>query len=160
MDVGQHEPHQHDRCPEIDVNRTGKLVGRDGLDVATRRKFQAEVLGRVAEEGVPILLTSHEIAEAESSADRFVMLNGGKVSCNETIPDLLARHRIIAWDRGGPNPPAELDWVELPTASGSRALSRSWDEDRARSWLRAGGSEDRADLETVYLSLTGELEHA
>lgn len=131
-----------------------------GLDVATRRALTSEILGRVAETGCPILLTGHEIAEAEALIDRFVLVDDGRVVCDEPVVELLARHRLLAWEAPVPPPPEALQPIVLPWALGRRALVCDWDEDIARLWLAQGGRSDPADLETVYLSLTGELEHA
>jgi ABC-2 type transport system ATP-binding protein len=131
-----------------------------GLDVATRRMLTAEILGRVAEGGCSILLTGHEIAEAEAIADRFVLLDDGRIACDEPVAELLARHRMLAWEPPVPPPPEALSPAFLPWALGRRALACDWDEDAAGLWLAQGGRAEPADLETVYLSLTGELEHA
>lgn len=130
-----------------------------GLDVATRRALTSEILARVADTGCPILLTGHEIAEAEALIDRFVLIDGGRVVCDEPVIDLLARHRLLAWEAPVPPPPEALHPIILPWALGRRALVCDWDEELARMWLARGGRSQPADLETVYLSLTGELEH-
>lgn len=131
-----------------------------GLDVATRRMLQAEILDRLAEEGCSILLSSHEIAEAERKADRLVYLEDGRISCDEAMDALLERHQVLLWSESVAQPPKELDWIELPTTMGKRALARSWNEDAAYTWLAQGGERETADLETIYLSLTGELDYA
>jgi len=131
-----------------------------GLDVATRRMLTSEILGRVADGGCSILLTGHEIAEAETIADRFVLLDDGHVTCDEGVADLLARHRMLSWDAPVPPPPEALQPAFLPWALGRRALACDWNEDVARLWMAQGGQVHPADLETVYLSLTGELHAA
>jgi ABC-2 type transport system ATP-binding protein len=131
-----------------------------GLDVATRRHLLSEILGRVAEHGCAILLAGHEIGEAEAIADRFVLLGDGRVACNEPVADLLERHRILEWDKTTPTPPEALDLMVLRSPFGHRALAHSWDEDVAALWLERGGKAHPADLETIYLSLTGGLHHA
>lgn len=131
-----------------------------GLDVATRRVLLSEMLARVAEHGSPILLTGHEIAEAEALVERLVVIDGGRVLHDERVDDLLSRYRILAWEPPTPPPPAVLDLVYLPWALGRRALAQDWNDAFARHWLGLGGRVERADLETVYLALTGELAHA
>jgi ABC-2 type transport system ATP-binding protein len=131
-----------------------------GLDVATRRHLLSEILGRVAEHGCSILIAGHEIGEAEAAADRFVLVSDGKVVCNELVSDLLERHRILEWDAPTPPPPEALDLMHLPGPLGRRALAHSWDESLANLWLERGGRAGPADLETIYLSLTGGLHHA
>lgn len=131
-----------------------------GLDIATRRHLLAEILGRVADEGCPIVIAGHEIREAETIADRFVLINEGRVACDEPVDDLLGRYRVLEWDEGVPPPPEALDVVPLPSLLGRRSLAHSWDAELAQLWMERGGRVSTADLETVYLSLTGALEHA
>jgi len=127
-----------------------------GLDVATRRLIAGEVLGRVAEDGCAVLMSSHEIAEAERAADRLVLLDRGRASCDEAVSSLLERHRILSWDGDVLDPPAALSAQPLPSPLGHRAIALAWSEDAARPWLASGGRAEPADLETIYLSLTGE----
>lgn len=131
-----------------------------GLDVATRRHLLAEILGRVAEDGCTIVIAGHEIGEAEAIADRFVLVGDGKVACDEAVADLLARHHLLEWDEDVPRPPDALDVMPLPGPLGRRALAHSWDPDLARLWMEQGGRVAPADLETIYLSLTGAVEYA
>lgn len=131
-----------------------------GFDLASRKQFASELLGRLAETGCSVLMSSHEIAEVERSGDRFVLLRQGQVACDEAISSLLERHRVLSWDERKPGPPAGLDLLPLPSRLGPRALARRWDEHEAAAWLASGGEVNLADLETIYLSLTGEVEHA
>jgi ABC-2 type transport system ATP-binding protein len=131
-----------------------------GLDLVARRQLLSEILGKVAESGCSIVIAGHEIGEAEAIADRFVLVSEGRVLCNEAVPDLLARHRVLDWDEPAPPPPEKLDIILLPSAFGHRALAHSWNEELAALWLTRGGRAAPANLETVYLSLTGALEHA
>lgn len=131
-----------------------------GLDVATRRHLLAEILGQVAEQGCPIVIAGHEIREAETIADRFVLVNDGKIVCDEPVAELLERHRALLWDEDTPRPPEALDVMVLPSLFGRRALAHSWDPELAQLWMERGGRVEPADLETVYLSLTGGVEHA
>lgn len=131
-----------------------------GLDVAVRRQLNTEILGRLTRDGCSVLIAGHELAEAERSADRFVLLSEGRVACNEPVAELLERHRLVSWDAGMAEPPAGLDLVPLPNRMGSRALARRWDATLAAPWLHAGGHEVAADLETLYLTMVGGTRHA
>lgn len=130
-----------------------------GLDVATRRMVTRAVLGRLAEGGGSILLATHDIAVAERVGDRLIVLEEGRCACDEEILSLQERHRVLTWDRG-PGPDAAWDPLTLPAAFGHRALARRWDEVGGGRWLAEGGRAEPADLETVYLALTGEVEYA
>lgn len=131
-----------------------------GLDVATRRQVTSELLDRLAQDGCTVLISSHEIADAERSADRLVLLQQGKAVCDAPVADLLLRHRLLAWEAPLESPPKALDLLPLPDRMGQRALARRWDAALAAPWLSRGGREAPADLETIYLSLTGEVTHA
>lgn len=131
-----------------------------GLDIVTRRQVSSEILRRLAGGGCTVLIAGHEIAEAERVADRFVLLHDRTLACYEGVAELLERHRIVAWDAGLAAPPSALDVVLLPDRMGPRALCRRWDAQLASPWLKAGGREIPADLETIYLSMVGGLSHA
>jgi ABC-2 type transport system ATP-binding protein len=131
-----------------------------GLDVATRRKVTAEILGRVAHEGVPILIAGHDVAEAELSADRIVIMDHGRVLHDERVGELLDGHRILAWDTSVPEPSPQLDLIELHAVTGRRALAQRVLDEPLAQWQRHGGRVEPADLETIYLARTGELDHA
>lgn len=131
-----------------------------GLDLATRRKVTAEILGRVADEGVPIVLAGHDVAEAELSADRLVIIDDGKVVHDDRVSELLGGHRILSWDASVPEPSPQLEPLELHAATGRRALACRVVDEPLRQWQRHGGRVEPADLETIYLARTGGLDHA
>lgn len=131
-----------------------------GLDVATKRMVFAEILGRVAEGGCSIVMSGHEIDEAESYADRLVLIRNGRVEQDAKITTLLDRYRILIWDERVPSPPPELDLVMLHAPTGKCALARNRHALLEASWEAAGGKIEAADLETIYLAFTGELDHA
>ena len=130
-----------------------------GLDVAARRMITKAVLGRMAEAGCAVLLASHDIADAERIGDRLVVIQDGRVAVDEPIPELLERHRVLSWDGPG-EPDPRWGAVALPSPLGRRALATRWGEEASAAWRRAGGMEAPADLETIYLGLTGEVRHA
>lgn len=130
-----------------------------GLDVATKRLLHREILEQLVAHGSTILLASHDIAELEPRADRFAFLDGGEMVLHDSVESLLARHRVLLW-KGMAAPPRALAWHELPSVMGNRALATQWDEEMASEWVEAGGEVEPAELELVYLSLSGELDCA
>jgi ABC-2 type transport system ATP-binding protein len=75
-----------------------------GFDPQSRREFHDLVL-RLAEEGeTTILLTTHDLDEAEKLADRIVILNGGRIVADGTTAE-LARQIVgedqVRWTRDG-----------------------------------------------------------
>lgn len=58
-----------------------------GLDPVSRREFYA-ILDGLAAEGAAILLSSHALTEVEARTDRIVILSGGRLMANDTLPAL------------------------------------------------------------------------
>ncbi|MBV9660987.1 MAG: ABC transporter ATP-binding protein [Acidimicrobiales bacterium] len=61
-----------------------------GVDPRGRLAIRAEV-ARLREEGAGILLTTHELEEAERMADRIVIIDRGRVVASGTAAELTAR---------------------------------------------------------------------
>ncbi|WP_432980673.1 ABC transporter ATP-binding protein [Dactylosporangium sp. CA-233914] len=61
-----------------------------GLDPQARREFHRLIEGLAAEHGTTVLLTTHDLDEAERLAGRIVILDGGRVVADGR-PDELAR---------------------------------------------------------------------
>lgn len=61
-----------------------------GVDLAGRRIVRS-VVRELAERGVAVLLTTHELGEAERLADRLVILDDGRVVADGTLADLRDR---------------------------------------------------------------------
>ncbi len=61
-----------------------------GVDVGGRRVVR-NVVRDLAQRGVAVLLTTHELAEAERVADRVVILDRGRVAAAGTLADLRER---------------------------------------------------------------------
>ncbi|GAA4903321.1 hypothetical protein GCM10025789_22760 [Tessaracoccus lubricantis] len=79
------------------VNLAGALVGRPdlvfldepsaGLDPRSRRATW-ELLARIRDDGVGILLTTHDMHEAEALADRVYIVDRGRVTAEGTVEEL------------------------------------------------------------------------
>ncbi|WP_374198125.1 ABC transporter ATP-binding protein [Micromonospora sp. PLK6-60] len=122
-----------------------------GFDPAARREFH-ELVHRLADlDETTILLTTHDLAEAEKLADRILILAGGRIIA-EGSPDQLARR--VAGD-------AEVRW----TRDGERYVHATADATGfLRDLLREHGDRvrelevRRASLEDAYLALVHEEE--
>jgi ABC-2 type transport system ATP-binding protein len=151
-----------------------------GVDPEGRLKVRA-VIEDLRERGVCVLLTTHELAEAEHLADRVVIITHGKTVAEGTPGELAAGLTGGALD-GGPRPgltfgaPTGLDTVALGTAlqasvveerpgryrvdaEPSPALTAAlatWmaEHDATLSDLRTGRT-----LEEAYLDIVGEAHH-
>ena len=60
-----------------------------GLDLDSRRLVRDQVR-RSAETGASVLLTTHDLAEAEALADRVIVLDRGRVAAEGTLPQIRA----------------------------------------------------------------------
>ncbi|WP_425825445.1 ABC transporter ATP-binding protein [Streptomyces fractus] len=62
-----------------------------GFDPEARYEFHALVERLARDEGVTVLLTTHDLAEAERLADRIAMLVGGRIRADGTPAELARR---------------------------------------------------------------------
>jgi ABC-2 type transport system ATP-binding protein len=67
----------------------------DGLDLRQTREVMA-LLRRVAEGGRSLLLSIHQLTDAERVCDRFVLLSAGRVRGEGTLPELRAAAELPA----------------------------------------------------------------
>jgi ABC-2 type transport system ATP-binding protein len=75
-----------------------------GFDPHARREFH-DLVHRLSDlEGTSILLTTHDLAEAERLADRILILAGGAIVADgsaETLTRQVAGESQVSWGRGG-----------------------------------------------------------
>ncbi|MGQ0743385.1 MAG: ABC transporter ATP-binding protein [Acidimicrobiales bacterium] len=141
-----------------------------GIDVEGRQLVR-QVVRDLREEGVCVLLATHELVEAERTADRVIIVAAGRVVASGTLAELAAGQGPAALSF---RVPAGLDVAALGAALGRRidevepgdyrvtgptspamvAHLATWlaDHDLALSDLHSG----QASLEEVFLALTGE----
>ena len=73
------------------------------LDPIARQDFLAAVMTAMADDGVSVLLSSHQVAELERVADYLVVLSRARLQVAGEVDDLLACHRLLT------GPTAEAD---------------------------------------------------
>lgn len=122
-----------------------------GFDPQARREFH-DLVHRLAEtEGTTILLTTHDLDEAEKLADRVVVLAGGRIVADETVDGLAQRvegEAQVRWTTAGTR---HTESVPDATAFVRRLFEQHGD-DVADLEVR------RASLEDAYLSLVQQHE--
>ncbi|UCM90928.1 ABC transporter ATP-binding protein [Streptomyces marincola] len=118
-----------------------------GFDPRARHEFHVLVERLAREEGVTVLLTTHDLMEAERLADRIAMLVGGRVRACGT-PAELARRAAAQ---------AEVRWTaEDGTFRSARTDDPSglvWDLHRAARGPIPGLEVRRPTLEDTYLRM-------
>ncbi|WP_396134782.1 ABC transporter ATP-binding protein [Cellulomonas sp. ATA003] len=117
-----------------------------GFDPQARRDFHTLVLDLARSEDTTILLTTHDLTEAEKLADRILILAGGRIVADGT-PDELARavatEAQVGWTRDGT---AFHESTTDATAFVRRLLDRYGDAVRDLEVRRAS-------LEDTYLAI-------
>ena len=73
------------------------------LDPIARQDFLSAVLTAMADDGVSVLLSSHQVAELERVADYLIVLSRAQLQVAGEVDDLLAGHRVLT------GPAAEAD---------------------------------------------------
>jgi ABC-2 type transport system ATP-binding protein len=73
------------------------------LDPIARQDFLTAVLTAMADDGVSVLLSSHQVAELERVADYLIVLSRAQLQVAGEVDDLLAAHRVLT----GPSAEAE-----------------------------------------------------
>ena len=143
-----------------------------GLDVESARTLRAELRRLAAEEGLTIVVSSHDMTTIEAVCDRVVMLSNGRIVADdgveallggaasdavrvaspdldaETVADLRATFDVRAVDRDATPPAVTV------AASGDR-LYDLMDALRAAGVTIADVRTVQPDLEEVFLERTG-----
>jgi ABC-2 type transport system ATP-binding protein len=122
-----------------------------GFDPHARREFH-ELIHRLADiEGTTILLTTHDLDEAEKLAERILILAGGRIIADGS-PDALARAAAttaeVKWMQGGR---LQVHATDDATAFARKLLAT---DDGAVTDLEI----HRASLEEAYLTLVEQFE--
>ena len=145
-----------------------------GLDPRSRRTLWQTVRDLVAD-GVTIFLTTQYLEEADELASRIALLDHGRIVAQGTPSELKrlvpgGRVRLefadaFALDRavrllGAGRRDEDALALELPRRDGTEALRRLLDQLAAASIEVDGLAVHTADLDDVFLSLTGSPEEA
>jgi ABC-2 type transport system ATP-binding protein len=129
-----------------------------GLDPQNRANLQEHILRLRAEHGTTIVLTTHYLDEADSMAERVVVIDHGRIIADDTPQQLKAKHvgdRVIL----GFESAAQAALVPGGTPDG--ALVRITTEDGPRlaaelaSFHPVSIEVIRPTLDDVFLTLTG-----
>ncbi|PZT68749.1 ABC transporter ATP-binding protein [Streptomyces sp. SW4] len=118
-----------------------------GFDPEARHEFHLLVERLAREEGVTVLLTTHDLAEAERLADRIAVLVGGRIRADGSPAELARRAAAqaeVRWTADDGTPRRER------TADPSRLV---WDLHRDAAGPIAGLEVRRPTLEDTYLHM-------
>ena len=97
-----------------------------GLDPLTRHQVIEGLVDRVSAEGCTVLVSSHEIAEVDSLADRLLWLDRGRLQLAEDAESLRARFRRIEL-LGTDSPVPDHAWQVQRDAGITRYIDPAFD---------------------------------
>lgn len=129
-----------------------------GLDVVARQSLFDEVIAELADRGITIFLTTHDLAGIETLADRVAIMKDGRLVLEEEIEALKGRFRRI---RFAAKPVALQESALRATlvrnwGSGAEAIVTNYD-DVAFERLHSTNAEVSAlSLEEIFIAVAGE----
>jgi ABC-2 type transport system ATP-binding protein len=140
-----------------------------GLDPHARRELH-EAIAQMKRDGHTVLLTTHQLAEAEQLCDRLAIIDRGRIIATGSARDLVARSSRMTSVRLWTEQPLAREWLDIPgvealICEGSSASFRTRTVNRTvvelMKRLEARGMEiaelrvEKATLEDVFFELTG-----
>ena len=120
-----------------------------GLDAVARRGFFESLVGELADHGVAVLLTTHDLTGVEGVADRVGILRDGRLDIDEPLETLKARLRRIRWGTLRPAFAGMKVLREDQSAWGGEAIVLA--ESEAAFDTVAGPAENEVEVESVAL---------
>jgi ABC-2 type transport system ATP-binding protein len=141
-----------------------------GVDIAGKQLIRSRII-QLRDDGVAVVLTTHDLEEAEALADRIVIVEAGRIVADGSPDELLSSSPTDHFDfRAGPgldvaslgcavgatvseSAPGAYRIHTAPTPAGVASLA-TWlaERDELIGDLRAG----RQRLDELFLRLTGE----
>jgi len=138
-----------------------------GVDVELRRQLW-ELVKRLNDEGVTVVLTTHYLEEAEELCDRIAIINHGRVIADQPTRELvdMAREKVVVLTLDRPIEAApQHDLFRRSALTGDRQLEIAYNKDvtnageimarvQALGWGIVDVTTREADLEDVFVALT------
>ena len=132
-----------------------------GLDVVARKSLFEEVITDMADRGITVLITTHDLSSIEAIADRVGVLRNGQLVLDEEVETLKARFRRIRFT----SQPAALSSINLVAAqvrqwgSGTEAVVTNYDDlafARFRDEAHVTAEVKPMSLEDIFIAVAGE----
>ena len=132
-----------------------------GLDVVARKSLFEEVITDMADRGITVLITTHDLAPIEAIADRVGVIKGGQLVLDEEVETLKERFRRIRFT----SQPAALSSVNLVAAqvrqwgNGTEAVVTNYDDlafARFRDEAHVTAEVTSMSLEDIFIAIAGE----
>lgn len=137
-----------------------------GLDVVARKSLYEEVIGELADRGITVFITTHDLAAVETIADRIGIIKEGRLVLDEELETMKSRFRRIRFAAQAPAFGAGtlLAASVRRWGTGTEAVVMNYD-DVAFERFRSEANLTTADvtpitLEEIFLAVAGEVEGA
>lgn len=137
-----------------------------GLDVVAKKSLFEEVIADLADRGITVLVTTHDLAPVEAIADRVAILRDGRLVLDEEVEALKSRFRRLRFAAQ----PMTLASANLVAASlrqwgssGTEAVVSNFDElalERFRAESNVAPDVSPMSLEEIFVAVAGEKEGA
>jgi len=108
-----------------------------GLDVVARKALFEEIIGELADRGITVFVTTHDLGGIEGLADRVGILKGGALVVDDELETLKSRFRRIRY-------PATV----------TRAVVSNYDDGAFQNF--AGAEVAPMSLEEIFIAVAGE----
>jgi len=127
-----------------------------GLDVVARKSLFEEVIADMADRGITVFITTHDLGAIESIADRVGILKDGKLVLDEELEMLRERFRRIRFAGAAEALPmtaaATRAW-----GSGTEAIVTNFDRERFEDFCaRVNAEAAPLTLEEIFVAVAGE----
>jgi ABC-2 type transport system ATP-binding protein len=123
-----------------------------GLDVVARKSLFEEVISELADRGITVVLTTHDLTGVEAIADRIAILSEGRVVLEEELEVVKARFRRIRYAQR----PVALESGAIAMrswgSSGAEAIVSDFEESSER--FQAAQIE-ALSLEEIFIAVVG-----
>lgn len=135
-----------------------------GLDVVARKELYEELVSDLADRGITVFITTHDLAAVESLADHIAILRDGSIVLNEEVEQLKWRFRKIRYATpAAADVPAfrEMNAVGVRRwGSGVEAVVSNYSDVSLEHFRSSSGVRDvevtPMSLEEIFIALTEE----
>jgi ABC-2 type transport system ATP-binding protein len=129
-----------------------------GLDVVARKSLFEEVIADMAERGLTVLITTHDLSAVETLADRVGVMKDGKLVLDDELEALKSRFRRVRYS-GAPAAALAMNAASTRAwGSGTEAVVTDYDDvafERFRRDAHASESTPMT-LEEIFVTVAGE----
>ena len=127
-----------------------------GLDVVARKSLFEEVIADMADRGITVFITTHDLGAIESIADRVGVLKSGKLVLDEELETLRERFRRVRFAGAAEALPMTIA-SSRPWGNGTEAVVTNFDEELFEDFrTRVSAEAAPLALEEIFVAVAGE----